>query len=235
LDPLDPESARQWPIDDGINVRGIPLGSLDFIESYLFGKRVKHRQLLTFITEVVAAGFPREAVVMLTGAARPRLTHLMKSVEKNSSTQLWMKEMDNAHVSTWLLCLTASPVLGHALRPIEWDMLTDWMDLPSSYGGSGLNSLTHSADEGLLGPFARIAAALVAFCRKTELPVYIGIARALEALGEGMEVLEEEIPPSTEHPCATLEAINVAAARATIALSPLLCIRHNSQEMTGLN
>ena len=48
-DPTDPGSARQWPKDDGINVLGIPLGSLDFIESYLFGKGLKHRQLLNFI------------------------------------------------------------------------------------------------------------------------------------------------------------------------------------------
>ncbi len=61
---------------------GTPLGSPDFIKSYLFGKGVKHRQLLTFIAKVAAAGFRREAVAMLAGAAGPRLTHMLKSVEK---------------------------------------------------------------------------------------------------------------------------------------------------------
>ena len=55
--------------DDGINVLGTPLGSSDFVESYLLGKGIKHRQLLSFITEVAAARFPREAVAMLTGVA----------------------------------------------------------------------------------------------------------------------------------------------------------------------
>jgi hypothetical protein len=52
---------------------------------------------------------------MLTGAAGPRLTHLLKSMERNSSTEAWMKEMDSAHVSTWLHCLTSSPDLDCAL------------------------------------------------------------------------------------------------------------------------
>ena len=67
-----------WPMDEEINVLGTPLGSPDFIESYLFGKGLKNLQLLSFITEVATAGFPREAVAMLTGAAGPRLTHLLK-------------------------------------------------------------------------------------------------------------------------------------------------------------
>ncbi len=94
--------------------------------------------------------------------------------------------MDNAHVSTWLHCLAASPTLEHALGPTEWEMLTNWLDLPPSYGGSGLISLTRSADQEFLGSFAWITEALVAFCRNTELPVYISIAQALEALEDGM-------------------------------------------------
>ncbi len=80
---MDPESIRIWPTDDGINVLGTPLGSPEFIDSYLFGKGLKHRQLLSFIQDVAAAGFPREAVAMLTGAAGLRLTHLLKSIQKN--------------------------------------------------------------------------------------------------------------------------------------------------------
>jgi hypothetical protein len=106
-DPSDALNTMLWTDEDGINVLGTPLGSSDFIESYMFGKGIKHRQLLTFIQEVAEAGFPREAVAMLTGAAGLRLTHLLKSVERNSSTEAWMKEMDSAHVSTWLHCLTS--------------------------------------------------------------------------------------------------------------------------------
>ena len=76
------------------------MGSPDFIESYLFGKGIKHRQLLNFIQEVASDGFPREAVAMLTGAAGPRLTPLLKSVEMNPMTDPWMKKMDSANVGT---------------------------------------------------------------------------------------------------------------------------------------
>jgi hypothetical protein len=48
-DDSDPDSYRFWPEDDGINILGTPLGSPAFIESYLFGKGIKHRTLLTFI------------------------------------------------------------------------------------------------------------------------------------------------------------------------------------------
>ncbi len=132
---------------------------------------------------------------MLIGAAGPRLTHMLKSVEKNVSTQKKMTEMDMAHVSTWLHCLTASPDLEHALGPTEWDTLNEWLDLPPSYGGSCLTSLDHSADEELLGSFAGIAASLIAFCRKTELPVYIAMAEVLEALGDGADALKEDNHP----------------------------------------
>ncbi len=121
---------RIWPSDDGIDVLGTPLGSLEFVESYLFGKGMKHRELLYFITEVASVGFPREAVAMLTGAAGPGLTHLLKSVEKNTMPDKLMWEMDTAHVSTWLHCLTTSPLLEQAMGPNEWGMLTDWFDLP---------------------------------------------------------------------------------------------------------
>ena len=68
-DDSDSVTYRQWPDDNGINILGTPLGSPAFIESYTCGKGVKHRMLLHFIQEVAAAGFPREAVAMLTGAA----------------------------------------------------------------------------------------------------------------------------------------------------------------------
>ncbi len=68
-------------------------------------------------------GHPREAIAMLTGAACPRLTHLIKSTEKNERTEAWMQEMDNAHLSIWLHCLTSSPNLEQALYLNEKDML----------------------------------------------------------------------------------------------------------------
>jgi hypothetical protein len=86
-------------------------------------------------------------------------------------------------------------------------------------GGSGLNFLSRSADEELLGSFAGIASSLISFYRKTDLPVYLHIAHALEALGDGADLLMEETPPSTEHPCASLEAIMAAADRSSTSLS----------------
>ena len=48
------------PDDDGINILGALMGSSAFIEFYLKGnKSLKHRQLLDFIKEVLAAGYPR--------------------------------------------------------------------------------------------------------------------------------------------------------------------------------
>ena len=66
---LEPNSRCIWLTDDGIILMGTPLGFPEFIESYLFVKRIKHKQLLSFIQDVAAAGFPREVVAMLTGAA----------------------------------------------------------------------------------------------------------------------------------------------------------------------
>jgi hypothetical protein len=173
---MDPGSKRIWLTNDGINVLGTPLGSPEFIESYLFGKGIKHGQLLSFMEDVAAAGFPREAVAMLTEDVGHRLTHLLKSIHKNPQTVQWRREMDAAHVSTWLHCLTASADLEYALGPPSLDQLTDLLDLPRAYGGIGLQYLESAADEELLGSFAGISASLIAFCRRTELPVYIAIA-----------------------------------------------------------
>ena len=223
-DPFDPDIARQCPEADGINVLGTPMGSPDFIESYLFGKGIKHGQLLSFIQEVAFAGFPMEAVAMLTEAAGPRLTHLLKSVEKNPRTEPWMQEIDSASVETWLHCLTSSYILETAIDPTSMDNLTNWLDILPSYGGAGLNSLSRSVDEELFGSFADIAAYLIAFCRKTELPVYIGIAEALEAMGDAAVILEETDPPSPESPCKTLDVITVVSERAAELLGSQLIL-----------
>ena len=74
-----------------------------------------------------------------------------------------MKEMDSAHVSTWLHCLTSSPDLNYAMGPEEHHQLSEWLDLPPSYRGIGLNSLARSADEEFVGSFACIASSLIEF------------------------------------------------------------------------
>jgi hypothetical protein len=48
-DESDHDSYRQRPDEDGITILGTPLGSPAFIESFVFGKGVKHRVLLNFI------------------------------------------------------------------------------------------------------------------------------------------------------------------------------------------
>ena len=116
-DDSDPDSFRQWLDDDGINILGTPLGSPDFIESYLFGKRLKHHVLLNCIQEAAAASFPRETVAMLTGVASHKLVYLLKYVQKNPQTDLWMRQMDNAQVSSWLHCLSTLTNLEHAIGP----------------------------------------------------------------------------------------------------------------------
>ena len=93
-----------------------------------------------------------------------------------------MPKMDGAHLSAWLRCLTASDDLEQALGPEGREGLSVLLDLPASYGGAGLHSLEASTDEELLGSLAGIAAALIAFCRKTKLPAYIMIAEAVEML-----------------------------------------------------
>ncbi len=63
----------------------------------MLGKGVKHRVLLNFIPKVQKN---REAVTMLTRAASQKLIYLLKNVQKNPHTAQWMREMDDAHVST---------------------------------------------------------------------------------------------------------------------------------------
>ena len=96
---------------------GPPLGSHSFVHSYLHGKGLKRHLLPRFIKDVAAAGFPMEAEHMLKGAEIPRLSHILRSVKKSQHTVGWMTEMDGAHLSAWMHCLTASEDLEHALGP----------------------------------------------------------------------------------------------------------------------
>jgi len=83
VDPFDRESNRFWKEDNGVNILGTPLGSSSFVSGYLRGTGLKHLLLLRFIKDVAAAGFPREAEQMLKEAAVPRLSHILRSVQKN--------------------------------------------------------------------------------------------------------------------------------------------------------
>ena len=82
---------------------------------YLRGKGLKHLLLLHFIKNVAAARFSWEAEHMLKRAAMPRLSHILKSIQKNNHTAGCMEEMDGAHLSDWLHCLTASEDLKNDL------------------------------------------------------------------------------------------------------------------------
>jgi len=188
VDLFDPDNERIWREDNGVNILGTPWGSNSFVTSYLRGKELKHHLLLRFIKNVAAAGFPREAEDMLKGAAVPRLSHIPKSVQKNKHTVGWMTQMDGSHLSAWLHCLTALEDLEHALGPEGSGHLSEFLVLPASYGGVGLQSHKASADEEYLGSFAGIAAALISYCRKTELLVYIRILEARETMDCRMQV-----------------------------------------------
>jgi hypothetical protein len=159
---------------------GTPLGSSSFVAEYLRGKGLKHLLLLRFIKDVANAGFPREAKQMLKGAAVPRLSHILKPVQKNSHSAGWMAEMDRSHLLAWLHCLTASDDLEFEMGAESKGGLSELLDLPASHGGAGLQSLTLAADEEFMRSFAGIVAALINFCRNTELQAYIRIAEALE-------------------------------------------------------
>jgi hypothetical protein len=145
--------------------------------------------------------------------------YLLKTLQKSPHTAQWMREMDDAHVSTWLYCLTASTGLENAIGLLAKDQLAGMIDLPPALGGIGLQSLERSADEELLGSFARIFAPLIAFCRSTELLVYIAIAEALEGMDDAAELLisgeKDPTPPSI------LQVREVAARTMPPPLMPL--------------
>jgi hypothetical protein len=117
VDPFDPVSARFLQEENGDNILGTSLLSNSFVTAYLRGKRLKHHLLLRFINNGAAARFPREAEQMLKGAAVPRLSHILRSVQKSKHIVGWMTKMDGAHLSAWLHCLAASEDPEHALAP----------------------------------------------------------------------------------------------------------------------
>ena len=122
-----------------------------------------------------------------------------------------MTKMDGAHLSAWLQCLTASDDLEQPLGPEGREGLSALLDLPASYGEAGLHSLEVSADEELLGSFAGIAATLIAFCRKTKLPIYIKIVEAVEMLQD----------PAVGQCCMSMEGVKDASERMDEMREPL--------------
>ena len=87
MDPLDRDSKRMWPDENGVNILSTPLGTPAFVSSYLQGKDLKHLFLLRFIRDVASAGFPKEAELMPKGTAVPRLSHILRSVQKNQHSR----------------------------------------------------------------------------------------------------------------------------------------------------
>ena len=76
------------------------MGYPGFEEKYLNGKGLKHiLHLCLSIKEVADAGFQREAIDVVKGGAIPRLSHILKSIQKNDNTTGWVKMMDEDHIS----------------------------------------------------------------------------------------------------------------------------------------
>ena len=179
----DPLAEPSWPESDGINILGTPYGSPAFVEAYLDNKLSKHKELLAFITDVAKAGYPREAHKMLTGSAVPRLSHVLKSVPKDQTSEPWMKEVDKKHMETWMECVGALS-LHNDMTDKERQHLADSVDLPPQFGGVGLQSLIRAADEEMIGSWASITADLITYFRAKSLPVYDELAEALEAMAD---------------------------------------------------
>jgi hypothetical protein len=120
---------------------------------------------------------------MLTVSAVPRLTHILKPVPKDDASTEWMQTVDDAHLSTWITCVGAGQ-LDSALPEAELENLAASLDLPSQFGGVGLQSLMRAADEELLGSWASITSDLITFFISKDLLVYSKLAEALDAMAD---------------------------------------------------
>ena len=179
----DPLAEPSWPECDGINIIGTPYGSPSFVEAYLNNKLSKHKELLSFITDVAKAGYPREAHKMLAGSAVPRRSHVLKSIPKDQTSEPWMKEADKEHISTWMECVGAS-TLHNDLTDKERQHLADSLDLPPQFAGVGLRILIRAAYEEMIGSWASITADLITYFRAKSLSVYDELANALDDMSD---------------------------------------------------
>jgi hypothetical protein len=98
----DPLTGPTWPENDRVYILGTPIGSRKFVGDYLQKKLVKHSQALSFITDVAKIACVREAPKMLLGSAMPRLSHILKSIPKDSSSIGCMEAVDKEHLYMWL-------------------------------------------------------------------------------------------------------------------------------------
>ena len=99
---------------------------------------------------------------MIIGSSVPRLTHILKIVPKNTTLDEWMQSAD-VYLSTWLNCVGAKQ-LDTAIPASERAHLAASLDLPSQFGGVGLQSLIRGADKKLFQSWAWISADLIPFC-----------------------------------------------------------------------
>jgi len=64
--------------------------------------------VMTFIVDVVKMGFSWEAHKMITGSAVPRLiTHILKTVPKDTTSSELIHSADDTYLSTSLNCVGA--------------------------------------------------------------------------------------------------------------------------------
>ncbi len=91
--------------------------------------------------DVAKMGHSREAHMMLTRSAVPRLAHVLKSVLKDEASAEWIAYVDEAHLSTRLSCVGASS-LDETLPRTEREHLAATLDLPHS---SEVSAFSHSS------------------------------------------------------------------------------------------
>jgi hypothetical protein len=122
----------------------------------------------------------------------------------------------DVYLSTWLNCVGAKQ-LDTAIPASERAHLAASLDLPSQFGGVGLQSLIRVADEQLLEPWASITADLVAFCRSKQVSVYIKMADALDSMADHTDEQHEALPPS---PCSSRDVINLNTRPCLLGIDP---------------
>ena len=120
---------------------------------------------------------------MLSAVVVPRLTHVLKSIPKDATSTARMKEVDDAHLTTWMTCVGEESLVAD-LPPLERDHLIASLDLPPQFKGVGLQSLIRAADEKLLGSWASITSDMITFLRSNDLPVYNKLADTLDAMAK---------------------------------------------------
>ena len=170
----------EWPDADGVKLLGAPLGTPAFVREHLDMRLQEQHRLISFISRTANAGHRREASAMLTKGAVPRLSFITKCLPKDAVVCAWAKDCDTAHRNAWLDNHGAPSDLDDYWDDDDRTKLTKTLDLPPQFGGAGLTSLEHSADEELLGTAAASIADITDFLRDTDIPLYERLAEAVE-------------------------------------------------------